>query len=205
MNMHTVTARTDRRSDTPTTPWPVQLARTVVRRWPLLLGVAFAVFNLVTDDNSNALGALMVLLVATTAYVVIAALDKPSWSWSVLGVLVVVVVALRLLSDNVALEMGVFALVIVGSIIAGLIRGLWKRSGAYRWQPFAAVGFLAVGLIALWLDPVGGRVLVGVGLTGHAIWDVVHWRRHAVVSRSLAEWCAALDLTLGAGILLMLA
>ncbi len=66
MNMHTVTARTDRRSDTPTTPWPVQLARTVVRRWPLLLGVAFAVFNLVTDDNSNALGALMVLLVATT-------------------------------------------------------------------------------------------------------------------------------------------
>ncbi|MFC3480760.1 hypothetical protein [Kocuria carniphila] len=205
MNTHTVTARTDRRSDTLTAPWPVQLARTVVRRWPLLLGVAFAVFNLVTDDNSNALGALMVLLVATTAYVVIAALDKPSWSWSVLGVLVVVVVALRLLSDNLALEMGVFALVIVGSIIAGLIRGLWKRSGAYRWQPFAAVGFLAVGLIALWLDPVGGRVLVGVGLIGHAIWDVVHWRRHAVVSRSLAEWCAALDLTLGAGILLMLA
>ena len=205
MNTHTVTSHTDRRSDTPTTPWPVQLARTVVRRWPLLLGVAFAVFNLVTDDNSNALGALMVLLVATTAYVVIAALDKPSWSWSALGVLVVVVVALRLLSDNLALEMGVFALVIVGSIIAGLIRGLWKRSGAYRWQPFAAVGFLAVGLIALWLDPVGGRVLVAVGLIGHAIWDAVHWRRHAVVSRSLAEGCAALDLTLGAGILLMLA
>lgn len=204
MNTHTVTARTARRSDTPTAPWPVQLARTVVRRWPLLLGVAFAVFNLVTDDNSNALGALMVLLVATTAYVVIAALDKPSWSWSVLGVLVVVIVALRLLSDNVALELGVFAAVVIGSITVGLIRGLWKRPGAYRWQPFAAVGFVAVCLIALLLDPLGGRVLIAVGLIGHALWDVVHWRRHAVVSRSLAEWCAALDLTLGAGILLML-
>lgn len=169
----------------------------------MFLGVAFAVFNLVTDDNSNALGALMVLLVATTAYVVIAALDKPSWSWSVLGVLVVVIVALRLLSDNVALELGVFAAVVIGSITVGLIRGLWKRPGAYRWQPFAAVGFVAVCLIALLLDPLGGRVLIAVGLIGHALWDVVHWRRHAVVSRSLAEWCAALDLTLGAGILLM--
>lgn len=145
MNTHTVTARTDRRSDTPTAPWPVQLAGTVVRRWPLLLGVAFAVFNLVTDDNSNALGALMVLLVATTAYVVIAALDKPSWSWSVLGVLVVVIVALRLLSDNVVLEMGAFAAVVVGSIVAGLIRGLWKWPGAYRWQPFAGPSQMSVG------------------------------------------------------------
>lgn len=185
-------------------PWPVQLARTVVRRWPLLLGVAFAVFNLVTDDNSSALGALMVLLVATTAYVVIAFLDRPGWSWPVLGVLVVVIGALRLLSENAALELAVFAAVVIGSITVGLIRGLWKRHGIYRWQPFAAVGFVAVCLIALWLDPVGGRVLIALGLMGHALWDVVHWWRHAVVSRSLAEWCAALDLTLGVGILLVL-
>ncbi|MBD2765866.1 hypothetical protein IEE91_11830 [Kocuria sp. cx-455] len=201
MNMHTVTAP---RSETPMAPWPVQLARTVVRRWPLLLGVAFAVFNLVTDDNSNALGGLMVLLVATTAYVVIASLDQPGWSWPVLGVLVVVIVAIRWLSENVVLELAVFAAVIIGSITVGLIRGLWKQHGIYRWQPFAAVGFVGVCLPALWLDPVGGRVLIAVGLIGHTVWDVVHWRRHAVVSRSLAEWCAALDLTLGVGMLLML-
>lgn len=50
----------------------------------------------------------------------------------------------------------------------------------------------------------GGRVLIDVGLIAHPTRDVVHRRRHAVVSRSLAEWCAALDLTIGAGILLML-
>lgn len=170
----------------------------------MLLGVAFAVFNLVTDDNSNALGALMVLLVATTAYVVIASLDKPGWSWPVLGVLVAVIVAIRLLSANVVLELAVFAAVIIGSITVGLIRGLWKRHGIHRWQPFAAAGFVAVCVLALWLDPGGGRILIAVGLIGHTVWDVVHWRCRAVVSRSLAEWCAALDLTLGVGILLTL-
>jgi len=54
---------------------------------------------------------------------------------------------------------------------------------------------------ALVLDLTAAKVVVAVGLLLHGTWDLAHWRRDAVVSRSLAEWCAALDLTLGAGLL----
>ena len=87
------------------------------------------------------------------------------------------------------------------AVVVGAVRGTFSRPGAYRWQPFAAVWFMALGLGALWLSPEAGRVLVAAGLIGHAAWDLVHWHRHEVVSRSLAEWCGALDLALGVGVL----
>lgn len=185
-----------------TSPVP-RLVRTIARRWPALLGLAFAAFNLATDDPNSITAVLLVLVLATTAYVVIAALVRPRWSWPVLGVLVVVVVTARLLSSGPVVELAAMTAVAVGAITVGAVRGTFSRPGPWRWQPFAAVGFMALGLGALWLSPEGGRVLIAVGLIGHAVWDVAHWRRHAVVSRSLAEWCAALDLTLGVGVLVL--
>ncbi|MUN63460.1 hypothetical protein GMA12_09955 [Kocuria sediminis] len=189
-------------STTPTAP-ASRLVRALARRWPTILGVAFAAFNLATDDPNSITAVLLVLVLATTAYVVIAALVRPGWSWPVLGVLVAAVVTARLVSSGPVLELAAMTAVAVGAVAVGAARGAFSRPGPWRWQPFAAVGFMALGLGALWLAPEAGRVLIAAGLIGHGVWDVVHWRRHAVVSRSLAEWCAALDLALGVGMLVL--
>jgi hypothetical protein len=42
-------------------------------------------------------------------------------------------------------------------------------------------------------------VLAGLALASHAVWDAIHYRRAAVVPRSLAEFCMLLDVPLGLG------
>jgi hypothetical protein len=52
-------------------------------------------------------------------------------------------------------------------------------------------------LIGLALSSSVGAVLASLTLIAHAVWDVTHYRRNAVVSRSLAESCAVFDVLLG--------
>jgi hypothetical protein len=44
---------------------------------------------------------------------------------------------------------------------------------------------------------------VAIALIGHAAWDAYHFLRNRVVARSYAEFCAVVDLLLGAAILFM--
>jgi predicted PurR-regulated permease PerM len=48
-----------------------------------------------------------------------------------------------------------------------------------------------------------GGTLVGIAILGHGAWDAYHYLRNRVVPRSYAEFCAVLDLVLGAAILFM--
>lgn len=200
MNSRSVTTV---RSCPSSTPLASRFVRTVSRRWPAVLGPALAALQLATDDPQSTSGVLLPLVPATTGYVVIAALVRPGWSWPVIGALVALVLATRPTSADPAVGLTGMVAIIVRSIVVGLVRGTWARTDLYRWQPYAAVAFLAISLGALWLSLDAGRVQVAAGLIGHAVWDFVHWRRHAVVSRSLSERCGALDLTLGAGVLVL--
>jgi hypothetical protein len=60
-------------------------------------------------------------------------------------------------------------------------------------------------LVALYVDPDLGGYLVAFALIGRAGWDAHHYLRDRVVARSYAEWCAVVDLLVGAAILLFLA
>jgi hypothetical protein len=40
-------------------------------------------------------------------------------------------------------------------------------------------------------------------LAGHGAWGVVHYRRHQVLHRSLAEFCVLLDVPLGVGAIVL--
>jgi hypothetical protein len=51
------------------------------------------------------------------------------------------------------------------------------------------VGFGALALVALSVDPDLGRYLVAAGWFLHGIWDFVHLWLDKVVARSYAEWC----------------
>ena len=64
-------------------------------------------------------------------------------------------------------------------------------------QALAAAGYLGVALVALLLAPRVGLAIAGLALAAHVVWDVIHYRREAVVTRSLALWCIGLDLVVG--------
>ena len=60
------------------------------------------------------------------------------------------------------------------------------------------IGFGALVLAALVVEPDLGRYLVAAGWFLHGLWDFVHLRRNAVVSRSYAEWCGVVDVLIAA-------
>ena len=73
-------------------------------------------------------------------------------------------------------------------------------------QSLALVAYGGIALIGLALSPSVGAVLASLTLMAHAVWDVIHYRRNAVVSRSLAEACMVFDVLLGlAAMVLVLA
>lgn len=178
---------------------PVRSSRSLVAWWPVATGLAVGAFSVATDDPSSVDGVLLTLLIPTCAYALIAAVGRSSWTWPVTGLVVVVYLA----GDALSLPGATILIgITVATVLGGAALGRWRPPPAeMRWQPWGALVFLAAVTAALLLDVTAAKVVLGVGLLLHGAWDVVHWRRRAVVSRSLAEWCAALDITLGAGVL----
>jgi putative effector of murein hydrolase LrgA (UPF0299 family) len=56
-------------------------------------------------------------------------------------------------------------------------------------------------VLALAFSPVVGAVLASLALIAHAVWDVLHYRKNAVVPRSLAEFCMFFDVPLGVAVI----
>lgn len=92
-------------------------------------------------------------------------------------------------------------------LIFGAARGRLRRPGVLVLQIAGLLGFGALALLALFLDPAVGHYVVAAGWIGHAIWDVAHHRdlNHnravGVVPRWYAESCFVLDLLIGASLL----
>jgi hypothetical protein len=171
--------------------------------WPVVTGLAVGAFSIATDDPTSVDGVLLTLLIPTCAYALIALVGRRSWTWPLTGLVVAVQLTGDALSGSgTAILLGATAAVVLG----GAAVGRWRPPpGEMRWQPWGAVVFLAAVTSALLLDVTAAKVVVAVGLLLHGTWDVVHWRRDVVVSRSLAEWCAALDISLGIGVLALVA
>ena len=85
----------------------------------------------------------------------------------------------------------------------GVARGLLRKPGGLALQTAGMLVFGSTVLVALYVDPNLGGKLVAFALIGHAAWDAYHFLRNRVVSRSYAEFCAVVDLLLGAAILYM--
>ncbi len=101
---------------------------------------------------------------------------------------------------NYALVLGSAALIVA---VIGLVRGQLRMPGLPALQAPAMLVCGAVVLAVGYGASTFGGVLLGIALIGHGVWDMVHWRANKIVSRSLAEWCAALDFVLGTGILIL--
>jgi hypothetical protein len=65
------------------------------------------------------------------------------------------------------------------------------------------LGFGALALIGLAVDPELGRYLVAAGWLLHGLWDFVHLHMNKVVARSYAEWCGVIDILIAGQLLLI--
>ena len=170
-----------------------------IRWWPTLIGLAFALAVGLGVGG----GFAAIVLVCAVIYLLAAVTARPGMAW--LGFLVTgPAVAIGPILDAEWLSLsiiGAFGLVLV---VIGLVRGTWKTA-INALQLVGVVGFGAIALIAYLVQPVLAGILIAVGLAAHAVWDIVHHRRNVVVSRSYAEFCAVLDLTLAVVVILLTA
>jgi hypothetical protein len=89
-------------------------------------------------------------------------------------------------------------------LVLGVARGQWQRPDGLPLQTAGMLAFGSTALVALYyVYPDLGGKLVGIAILGHAAWDAYHYLRDRVVVRSYAEFCAIVDLLLGAAILFM--
>ncbi len=177
--------RSDRRASTPASGWWIALL--------IGVGVLTGVGLLVGEQRLSSLDATVPMTavgIAALCYVAAAVTGLRWMSWVWAGVGTALVFGAELLGvprwTVLALAGGVF-------VAIGIV-----RRPAVTWpQALAMIGYFGVAIVALFLAPNVGLALAGFALATHAVWDVVHYRRDIVVSRSMALWCIGLDVFLG--------
>ncbi|MEU0952542.1 hypothetical protein ABZ353_09320 [Streptomyces niveus] len=167
-------------------------ARAVLRRWPTALGLAAVAAQFATGVERESLS--VVVCVACLCYLAAAASGRPGVAWPAIAGGSLVVVAAELAGLPWWSGVAGTALILV---VLGLVTRVPRP--ALTAQTVALAGFGAVALVALAVAPRLGLALAGLGLAAHGLWDVAHYRRDAVVPRSLSEFCLVLDVPLGLG------
>ena len=176
-------------------PWVAAM----VHRWPTWLAIAMAV---VLAAGGTTVGELAdVLPMLALAYLAAAVLQRRKATWPLAVGIVAAFAALR--SQDWVDPVVVLVAAALALVLWGAARGqLWRR-GALLVEVAGMVGFTAIALAALSVDPDLGRYVVAAGWFGHATWDFAHFRADKVVSRSFAEWCAVYDFLRAVGILFL--
>ncbi|QFY11644.1 hypothetical protein GBF35_38210 [Nonomuraea phyllanthi] len=169
-----------------------RVLRFAARRWPAWCGLAMAVLSLL--DLEDGRGQAVIVFLAALIYLGTAIVGKPGVVWILFGASVVAITVLRVFQVDpwVPLIGGAVAL-----LVLGLVSDLPRQPRLAAAQLPAMVVFGGAALTALSLSPAFGSYLVAAALIGHATLDTIVWRADKVVIRSLAEFCAVLDLTLG--------
>lgn len=168
--------------------------RAVLHRWPTLVGLLAAASQILTGADRTTVA--IVVAVAVTCYLAAAALRRPWVAWVAIAGCVLAITVGELLGAEPLTSLTTLAAALV---VAGLVTRASRA--ALSVEAAAALGYGGLVVVGLAIAPTGGLVLVAVTLIAHAVWDVVHLRRRAVVSPSLAEFCVALDVPLGLAVL----
>ena len=172
----------------------------LMHRWPTALGIAVAALAAFDAQDGLEFAELTVLM--ALVYLGAAALNRRWAAW------VVLLAGLPLaffISSISGIDPSVVLLVAAPVfLVLGVARGQWQRPDGLPLQSAGMLAFGSTALVALYyVYPDLGGKLVGIAILGHAAWDAYHYLRDRVVARSYAEFCAIVDLLLGAAILFM--
>ena len=177
-----------------TTPW-------WVRRWPTALAIVMSALT-AGDVAVDGLASPLVLL--PTAYVVVAALDRPRATWPVV---VVGTLAFVLLGVWDAVDPRTVVLVAATVALgAGLLRH--RHPAGRRTMLVQGAGLLVFGAVAVLVTTLPPQVAVwplAAAWFAHGMWDLVHLWRRTVVSPTFAEWCAVVDVLVAVQLVLFAA
>ena len=172
-----------------------------VRRWPTALAV---VMSALTAGDVAVDGMASPLVLLPTAYVVVAALDRPRATWPVvvLGTLAFVLLGVW---DTVD-PRTVVLVAATAALGAGLLRH--RHAAGRRTMLVQGAGLLVVGTLAFLataLPPEVGVWPLAAAWFGHGVWDLVYLWRRTVVAPTFAEWCAVVDVLVAVQLVLFAA
>lgn len=170
---------------------PDRRARPADAVW-VLLGVATGLLIVLPASTVTTPAPLLAIGVATTCYVAAAALGVRWASWAAVPAGTAAVTLGELLPVGPRWTL----LLVLAVALAAWGLGKGSSQGTVA-QSAAMAGFFGAGSLGLLLAPTAGLAVAGVALGAHAAWDWLHYRRDAVVARSMAVWCIGLDLTAG--------
>lgn len=176
-----------------TTPLAPRRSTAVLKRWPTVLALAIAVLGMSDGDPASTAveGYGEVLPYLALLYLVVGKLRRRAFSWPALLLGGTIVVALNVVGVGpVIATVGIALVALAWSTTGGELR----TSPLLRAQALGVIGFGALALVGLALDPDVGRYVIAAGWFLHGIWDLVHLRLDRVVSRSYAEACAVIDI-----------
>ncbi len=165
--------------------------------WPVALALGMAALSFGGSGSAEGVKALSeVLLLLPLLYLVVAKLRRPQASWPMLVILITPFLALRAL--EVIAPTAVFSALALIVLVWGAADGQLRRPDPFRIQALGMLGFGALALAGLAVDPDLGRWLVAAGWFLHGVWDFVHLKLDKVVARSYALWCGILDIGIAA-------
>jgi hypothetical protein len=174
-------------------PWTDRLKD----RWPTALALGMSALTFGGSESDEGVASLSeALLLLPLLYLVVAKLQRRQASWPGLVVGFTSIIALRVL--DVIAPAAVFSAVALIVLVWGAVDGQLRRPDPFRVQALGMVGFGALALAGLVVDPDLGRYLVAAGWFLHGVWDFVHLKLDKVVARSFAEWCGVVDVLIAA-------
>ncbi|MEU4840749.1 hypothetical protein [Nocardia testacea] len=177
-------------SDTRVRTEPAPTHRPVLGYWPLALGLAAAILQIMTGVAAE--GVAITVAVASSCYLVGAAFGRPWTAWATISGGSMVVALSEVAGVRWWTGLAGFAALL---LVIGLIRRV--PAPVLTAQSLAMVGYGGIAVVAVLVSPRLGSALAGIALAAHALWDYRHWRREDVVPRSFTEFCMVLDIPLG--------
>jgi hypothetical protein len=174
-------------------PWTARLKD----RWPTALALGMTALTFGGSESAEGVASLAnALLLLPLGYLVIAKLQRRQASWPVITAGFAFIIALRVL--DVIAPAAVLSAVALLVLVWGAVDGRLRRPDPFRVQTLGMVGFGALALAGLVVDPDLGRYLVAAGFFLHGVWDFAYFKLDRVVARSHAEWCGVLDVIIAA-------
>jgi hypothetical protein len=172
------------------------------RRWPTALALVLSALTLDGGGSGGSVfGLAEALLLLPLGYLTVTKLKRPRASWPVLVCGIATLILLRLIDviAPAAVLVAIASIVLVWAAVYGQL----QQSALFQVQALGMLGFGALALIGLAVDPQLGRYVVAAGWFLHGLWDFLHLRMKKVVVRSYAEWCGVIDILIAAQLLVL--